>query len=85
MELGVIELVRAGVIDLKPPFRRHGHQMVCEKCGRQIGFNDERLERLLERLAGSRRFEMGHHRVELYGECDVCRTGLTEKLGLTFS
>jgi Fe2+ or Zn2+ uptake regulation protein len=72
-ELGVVDMIRQDVIELRPPFKQHVHYLVCEQCGRQVGFNDEQLERQLERLAAGRRWAMSYHRVELVGQCGVCR------------
>jgi Fe2+ or Zn2+ uptake regulation protein len=70
--LGIAEYPRPGRIDLRPPFRNHRHTMVCEQCGRQIDFNNEALERALERVVRSRGFGMRHHRMEVLGRCGVC-------------
>ncbi len=73
VEIGIAEMIRQDVIRLRAPIGVHGHFMVCEQCGRQIGFNDERLERELGRLAAAREFAADGHRVELQGQCRVCQ------------
>jgi Fe2+ or Zn2+ uptake regulation protein len=82
VELEIAEMVRQDVIALRAPFRQHVHYFACDKCGRNIGFNDARLERALEWLAESRLWQVTHHRVELVGQCATClmRADITQAI-----
>jgi Fur family ferric uptake transcriptional regulator len=51
----------------------HHHHAVCEKCGRVTPFEDERLERQLEELAGQLKHSMHGHDLVIRGECPRCR------------
>jgi Fur family transcriptional regulator, ferric uptake regulator len=55
------------------PGGEHHHHAVCEKCGRVTPFEDERLERQLERLAGQLKHSMHGHDLTIRGECPRCR------------
>ena len=54
------------------PGGEHHHHAVCEKCGRVTPFEDERLERQLERLAGRLKHSMRGHDLVIRGECPRC-------------
>jgi Fe2+ or Zn2+ uptake regulation protein len=77
IEIGVAEMIRQDVIALRAPFRQHVHYLLCEECGQTVGFNDERLERELARLARARPWNVAHHRLELEGRCGRCVAGIT--------
>ena len=55
------------------PGGEHHHHAVCEKCGRVTPFEDARLERQLERLAGQLKHSMHGHDLIIRGECPRCR------------
>jgi Fur family transcriptional regulator, ferric uptake regulator len=55
------------------PGGEHHHHAVCEKCGRVTPFEDERLERQLEHLAGQLKHSMRGHDLVIRGECSRCR------------
>jgi Fur family ferric uptake transcriptional regulator len=55
------------------PGGEHHHHAVCEKCGRVTPFEDERLERQLERLAGRLKHSMRGHDLIIRGDCPRCR------------
>jgi Fur family ferric uptake transcriptional regulator len=45
------------------------------RCGSIQEFEDPTIERIQEEIAGSRGFEVRHHRLELYGLCAACAAG----------
>jgi Fur family ferric uptake transcriptional regulator len=51
----------------------HHHHLVCDDCGKVESFADVPLERALERVAGTRGYEMDAHEVVLHGACGDCR------------
>ncbi len=58
----------------EPVGPRSGHEhLVCDRCGRMIEFNSERLERMLQLLADEQGFQPDRHRVEVHGVCRECR------------
>jgi Fur family ferric uptake transcriptional regulator len=57
------------------PGGEHHHHAVCEKCGGVTAFEDERLERQLERQAGRLRHSMSGHDIVIRGDCARCAAG----------
>jgi Fur family ferric uptake transcriptional regulator len=51
---------------------RHHDHLICLDCGKIIEFEDQTLEALQNRIAQHHRFKISHHRMELYGRCEVC-------------
>jgi Fur family transcriptional regulator, ferric uptake regulator len=78
-ELGLVQRVEfgGGGARFEPlvPGGEHHHHAVCEKCGRLTAFEDERLERQLERLAGRMRHSMRGHDIVIRGDCARCAAG----------
>jgi Fur family ferric uptake transcriptional regulator len=54
------------------PGGEHHHHAVCDSCGRVTRFEDEKLERQLETLAGKLRHSMSGHDLVIRGECSSC-------------
>jgi Fur family ferric uptake transcriptional regulator len=63
-----------GVTRYEPalPSGEHHHHLVCEICGEVTAFEDQELERAIERLSGRVDFAIGGHDVTLRGECPSC-------------
>lgn len=55
------------------PGGEHHHHMVCDSCGRVLPFEDEALERAVNRISGGRGFEIHDHEIVLHGACGTCR------------
>jgi Fur family ferric uptake transcriptional regulator len=51
----------------------HHEHLICERCGRVVEFQNERLERMLPVIADEHAFQHQRHRVEIYGVCRECR------------
>jgi len=75
-ELGLVQRVEIGDggsrYEPMLPGGEHHHHAVCDSCGRVTAFEDERLERALERLAGRLRHSMSAHDVVIHGDCPRC-------------
>ena len=54
------------------PGGEHHHHAVCETCGKVTAFEDEKLERALERLSGRLRHSMRAHDIVIRGDCARC-------------
>jgi Fur family ferric uptake transcriptional regulator len=55
------------------PTGHHHHHAICRDCGRMVPFEDPRLERALEHVAGEMPgFDVAEHDVVLRGRCDRC-------------
>jgi Fur family ferric uptake transcriptional regulator len=76
-ELGLVQRVEfgEGVARYEPviPGGEHHHHAVCEVCGRVTRFEDQGLERQLERLAGRLKHSMHGHDLVIRGACSRCR------------
>jgi Fur family transcriptional regulator, ferric uptake regulator len=68
-----VELAGAGGYEPSLPGGEHHHHIVCERCGKVSRFEDEALERAIDRLAGELEYEVGEHEVVLRGACGDCR------------
>lgn len=55
------------------PAQAHHEHLLCERCGRVVEFQNERLERMLPIIADEHGFQHQRHRVEIYGVCRDCR------------
>jgi Fur family transcriptional regulator, ferric uptake regulator len=55
------------------PAQAHHEHLICERCGRVVEFQNERLERMLPIIADEYGFQHSRHRVEIYGVCRECR------------
>lgn len=53
--------------------KEHHDHLICVKCGKFIEVNDERLERLQDKLAEAQDFTPLRHKLEIYGFCRECR------------
>lgn len=75
-ELELVQRVEFGdgAVRFEPvvPGGDHHHHAVCQQCGRVTAFEDERLERQLQRLAGRLRHSMSGHEVVIRGDCERC-------------
>lgn len=51
---------------------RHHDHFICERCGKIIEFQNEKLERLQEEVARELSVTLTRHKMELYGICSEC-------------
>ena len=74
--MGLVQRVEfgEGVARFEPvtPGGEHHHHAVCDRCGRVTPFEDERLEKHLDRLAESLSHSMSGHDLVIHGECRRC-------------
>ncbi len=54
------------------PTGHHHHHAICRDCGRMVPFEDPKLERALEQVAGTMTFDVTEHDVVLRGRCERC-------------
>ncbi len=59
---------------LHPHGAHHHHHLVCDDCGEVIPFEDEELERTIDRVARRVTFDVAEHDIVLHGSCGDCRT-----------
>jgi Fur family transcriptional regulator, ferric uptake regulator len=55
---------------------RHFH-LICKTCNRSFEFLSSDIESLIEEIAGARGFTANQSVVQIYGQCEECRTGRT--------
>ena len=51
----------------------HHDHLICTKCGRFIEVQDEKIEKLQNKLAEANDFIPMRHKLEIYGLCKKCR------------
>ena len=68
-----VELTEAAAYEPAMPGGEHHHHVVCDRCGKVSPFEDEALERAIDRLAGRLEYDVGGHDVVLRGACRDCR------------
>ena len=51
----------------------HHDHLICERCGKIVEFEEDRIEALQEETARRLGFELRGHKMELYGVCQDCR------------
>lgn len=64
--------------ELVEELTEHHHHLICERCGSVADFvldaaAERSLERALSTAAGTQRFDVTHHRLDLVGTCADCR------------
>jgi len=66
--------VGQGVARFEPsmPDGDHHHHLVCETCEELVPFEDEGLERAIDRLAGKLDLKITGHDIVLHGQCSNC-------------
>jgi len=52
----------------------HHDHLICEKCGKIVEFEDEKIEKLQENIAKMHDFKLTDHLMQLYGICKKCQT-----------
>jgi Fur family transcriptional regulator, ferric uptake regulator len=74
--LGLVQKVDLGAMaagyERIDPEGHHHHHIVCERCGRVVAFEDERLERAIVDVTRRQDFKVSSHEVTLRGECSRC-------------
>jgi Fur family ferric uptake transcriptional regulator len=58
---------------IDPSGHNHHHHMVCRRCGDVIPFEDDELERTLDRVADRVTFSVADHEITLRGDCGRCQ------------
>jgi Fur family ferric uptake transcriptional regulator len=67
-----VDLAEAAYYEPAHPGGEHHHHVVCDRCGKVAQFEDEALERAIERLAGRLKYSVAEHDVVLRGACPDC-------------
>ncbi len=58
----------------EPKFgQKHHDHLICIKCGRFIEVNDNKIEKLQDKLAEANGFIPVRHKLEIYGICKGCK------------
>ncbi len=77
--LGLIQRVDLGAdaagYERVEPGGEHHHHIVCDRCGRVVTFEDDRIERAIGAVAKRGDFSVSSHEVTLRGECADCSRG----------
>jgi Fur family ferric uptake transcriptional regulator len=68
-----MDLAEAAYYEPAHPGGEHHHHVVCDDCGKVSQFEDEALERAIDRLARRLKYSVAEHEVVLRGACPDCR------------
>ena len=73
-ELGLIQRVHqpSGCHAYIPAAPGHQHLLICQSCGRAEYFSGDRLDALMEEVAGESGFQIQDHWLQLFGKCRDC-------------
>jgi Fur family transcriptional regulator, ferric uptake regulator len=52
----------------------HHDHFICDRCGKILEFENDAIEDLQQLIAAELGVTLTHHKMELYGICDDCRT-----------
>jgi Fe2+ or Zn2+ uptake regulation protein len=72
LEIDAAHELPNGMLELTDRFNQHHHHFSCSQCGRELAFNDERLEQVLAATAHDQGWQLDSHQVELSGRCHRC-------------
>lgn len=79
----LIESVTKGstpYFELAAPFKPHHHHITCRQCNTVISLHSPTLEKLIERIAMQKGFQLQSHTLELQGLCRLCQVASPQKL-----
>ena len=65
-----------GGVLYQPSRRGHHHHLVCINCGRVQDFTNCAVPDLVSELAQRTDYTIEGHRLEIYGRCPACRSGV---------
>ncbi len=76
-KLGIVRRVTIGwkyKLELSEIFLDHHHHITCLSCNKVVAVKeDEKLEKVIDRLADGTGFSLSSHQLELQGHCKTCR------------
>ena len=76
VEHGLVERVTVGHglsrFERVLPSGEHHHHLVCDRCGRLVAFDDQGLERAIDKVSERLGVRVEHHEVVLRGACEDC-------------
>jgi len=64
---------RHAVYEPRIPDQHHDH-LICLKCNRIIEFENQKIEKLQDKIAKKYQFQLANHKHELYGYCANCQS-----------
>lgn len=68
-----VEVADAAGYEPALPSGEHHHHVVCDRCGKVSSFEDQGLERAIDKVAERLEFDVERHDVVLRGACEDCR------------
>lgn len=61
------------VFEVLEPGEHHDH-LICLQCKKVVEFQNETIEKLQEKIAEERGYQLIHHTLDLFGYCPDCRS-----------
>jgi len=59
-------------------YKQHDH-IICIDCGKVVEFCDPRIEQIQSMMGSLLKFEIKHHSLNLYGNCEKLRAGFCDR------
>ena len=59
-------------------YKQHDH-IICIDCGKVVEFCDPRIQQIQSMMGGLLKFEIKHHSLNLYGNCEKLRAGFCDR------
>ena len=59
-------------------YKQHDH-IICIDCGKVVEFCDPRIQQIQSMMGGLLKFEIKHHSLNLYGNCEKLRAGSCDR------
>lgn len=75
MKAGIVHMVPRGfksLYELSDAFLGHHHHVVCERCGKVVAIENDKIEVLISDITKGAGMKPTRHFVELYGVCCRC-------------
>jgi Fur family ferric uptake transcriptional regulator len=74
-ESGLVSSISLGIQGKKFEIvnKPHHDHLICEKCGKIVEFENEKIEELQHKIAKENGFELTNHLMQLYGVCSECK------------
>ncbi|MCI5071445.1 transcriptional repressor [bacterium] len=63
-----------GIIVYEKAQKKHHDHLICIECEKIVEFEEEKIERLQDKVAVDHGFKLTFHKMELYGLCSACQS-----------
>lgn len=60
-------------LELSDNFQEHHHHFTCTNCGLVIPIHNQEIEKIIDELSASQKFQTSSHQLEIQGLCEKCQ------------